>query len=185
MKSILSSLLFLFVTSTVSGAEPTFDEILKNVESREERTGAILRVQSSQESRVKGAPAVYSFFDMRIEDKTAHVDMYNNYLTGKKGVSFKFAVTPQIEAEHARLQNLARLRQLDQAVADAERKRRIFVLSSFKLKEGSGIEQVEAVFGRPTSVIPWMKAGWDTLVFRDVSVVMAFDKVHDIQPNRR
>ena len=98
---------------------------------------------------------------------------------------FSFPVGPEIKAEHARLKTLERLRVLDKAVADAERKRRIFVSSSFKLQEGSSREQAEAVFGRPESVSNHMRVGWKTLVYKRVSVVVANDKVHDIQPNRR
>jgi len=101
------------------------------------------------------------------------------------GEVFSFPVGPEIKAEHARLKTLERLRVLDKAVADAERKRRIFVSSSFKLQEGSSREQAEAVFGRPESVSNHMRVGWKTLVYKRVSVVVANDKVHDIQPNRR
>ena len=112
--------------------------------------------------------------------------MYNNYLTGKKGEAYAFPVIPEIEAEYARLQNLARLRQFDTAVADAERRRRIYVLSSFKLQEGSDIKQVEAALGKSSlSLEYWMKAGWQTMVYRDVNVVTALDRVHDIQSSRR
>lgn len=164
--------------------ELTFKDILESVQDREARTGAILTIAASSKQRDKGAPAAYSHFEIRIKGKTAQVEMYNNYLTGKQGESYEFPVGPEIEAEYARLQNLTRLRQLDAAVADAERRRRIFVLSSFKLQEGSGIEQIETVFGKPTSVNYWMKAGWATLVFRDVNVVTAFDRVQDIQSSR-
>lgn len=166
-------------------AEPTIDDILKRVEAREPRSGAILSVRSSPAQRAAGAPAKYAQFAIQIKDKTAHVEMYNNYLTGKEGVSYTFPVGPEIKAEYARLQNLAELRELDAAVEDAERRRRIFVLSSFKLREGSSVEQVEEVFGKPTSVIPWMKASWSTLVFSHVTVVVALDRVHDIQPKPR
>lgn len=165
--------------------DTTFKDILKSVQNRESRTGAILTIAASAEQRAKGAPATYSYFEIRIKDKTAQVEMYNNYLTGKKGESYVFPLGPEIEAEHARLQNLARLRELDSAVADAERRRRIFVLSSFQLQEGSGVEQIETVFGKPVAVNYWMKAGWATLVFCDVNVVTAFDKVHDIQSSHR
>ena len=111
--------------------------------------------------------------------------MYNNYLTGKQGEVFSFPVGPEIKAEHARLKNLARLRVLDKAVADAERKRRIFVSSSFKLHDGSKREQVEAVFGRPESVKVWMAVGWETLVYKHLFVIVVNDKVHDVQPKRR
>lgn len=166
-------------------AEPALQEILKSVARRDERTGAILSVQPSAEMRAKGSPTVYHQFEIQIDDKTAIIEMYNNYLTGKKGEKFTYPIGPEIEAEFARLQNLARLRKLDAAVAAAQRQRRIFVLSSFALQEGSRYEQVEKVFGKPAKHIPWMKAGWDTLVYRDVAVTLAFGKVHDIQANVR
>lgn len=185
MYRVFCCALLLAMSAPALSAEPTWSDILKNVERREARTGAILSVRSSAAKRAEGSPATYSHFEIRIKDKTAHVEMYNNYLTGKKGESFTFPIGPEIEAEYARLQNLAQLRMLDAAVADAERRRRIFVLSSFKLQEGSRIEALERALGKPTSVIPWMKAGWSTLVFRDVAVAVAFGRVHDIQSKPR
>jgi hypothetical protein len=183
--SVLCGVLLLAAPTVGLSDDPTFKDILKSVQKRESRTGAILTIAASAEQRAKGAPATYSYFDIQIKDKTAQVEMYNNYLTGKRGEAYAFPVIPEIEAEYARLQNLARLRQLDTAVADAERRRRIYVLSSFKLQEGSDIKQVEAALGKPVSVEYWMKAGWQTMVYRDVNVVTALDRVHDIQSSRR
>jgi len=165
------------------GAEMTFDEIVKSVARRESRTGAILNVRASKEARAQGARATYTYFEMRIEGKTAKVEMYNNYLNGKEGETFEFPVSPEIQAEYARLQNLARLRNLDQAVADAERKRRIYVLSSFRLQEGSSRMRVDGVFGKPEQVVDWMKGGWTTLVYKKVSITLAYGKVQDVRAN--
>lgn len=183
--AFLGCLLLLSAPAVGLSNDPTFKDILANVQKRESRTGAILTITANAEQRAKGAPATFSYFEIQIKDKMAQVEMYNNYLTGKKGESYTFSVQPEIEAEYARLQNLARLRQLDTAVADAERRRRIYVLSSFRLQEGSDIKQVEAALGKPASVDYWMEAGWSTMVYRDVNVVTAFDKVHDIQSSRR
>ena len=185
MHRVFCSALLLATSTPALSAEPTLRNILKNVEKREARTGAILSVRSSAAKRAEGTPATYLHFEIRIKNKAAHVEMYNNYKNGKKGESFTFPIGPEIEAEYARLQNLVQLRMLDTAVADAERRRRIFVLSSFKLQEGSRIEAVEATFGKPTSVITWMKVGWSTLVFRNVTVGVAFGGVHDIQSKPR
>ncbi len=185
MRRVFCCALLLATSAPVLSAEPTLRDILKNVEKREARTGAILSVRSSAAKRAEGTPATYLHFEIRIKDKTAHVEMYNNYKNGKKGESFTFPIGPEIEAEYARLQNLAQLRLLDAAVADAERRRRIFVLSSFKFEEGSRIDVVEGALGKPTSVTLWQKVGWSTLVFRDVTVVVSFGGVHDIQSKPR
>jgi len=181
MQRLFSALLLLAAPSIGMSEELTFKDLLKNVHRREARTGAIVSVKASAAKRAEGAPATYSNFEVQIEGKTARVEMYNNYLTGKQGESLTFPLGPEIKAEHERLQNLARLQEFDKAVADAERRRRIFVLSDFKLQEGSGVKQVEAALGKPVSVNYWMKAGWNTLVYRDVNIVIAFGKVHDIQ----
>ena len=133
--------------STIVPAEGAEAGTVLGVETKTRKTeaGDIIRYQVVSLVTATGikAFAVDELRDIQIKDKTAQVEMYNNYLTGKKGESYAFPVIPEIAAEYARLQNLARLRQLDTAVADAERRRRIYVLSSFKVEEGSDIKQVE------------------------------------------
>ena len=175
----------LFVTSTPAlSAEPTFRDILKNVTYHEPRTGAIGSVRQLTARKGQVNPAASRQFELTIKGNTAHVEIYRNLITGRDGDKFTFPVDAEIKAEYARQQNLEQLRVFDLVVNNAERRRRIFLLSSFKLRQGSSVEDVEDVFGKPTSVTAWMKQGWATMVFRDVTVTVSIRRVHDIRLKR-
>lgn len=176
----LSLVVSLYVPLLGCAAEPSFDDILQGVKQRESRTGAITRVRSTPLGKAEGAPDTWWYFEITIKGKTAKIEMYSNYLTGRKGESFEFPVGTRLKEEYKRLEHLKQLRTLDKAVADAERRRRIYLLSKFQLTEGDESDAIETALGKPTEVMGWMRAGWSTWVYPDLRVTVGNGRAHDV-----
>ena len=181
MKKIIFSLIMILWSIPATAQEISFSDILKRVTLRDERTGAILEIAASAAEKESTGESGFSSVELTPAGDEIRIYMYNTYMTGHKEVVYYFSPETSITRELQKYEHFLKLKEFDADVANAERRRRIYVYSNFQFMEGAPLEEVERVFGKDYKTEPWQKAGWATLIFEDYFVTMAVNQVHDIE----
>ena len=126
VKILIKLFIVLFIAISAKAEEITFQNVLDRVNKRDERTGAILSINTTGlEKEVEGFPKWHQFEIVLIGDEVK-VHVYNSYMTGRKYRDYYFPLNELTQEELTKYQNYIKLTELDKAVEDAERKRRIF-----------------------------------------------------------